>query len=382
MKKYGEIFSLVVFGLIAGIVIIELLWHLHQALLVSSDADQPFSPYVYLYGGQRHVFRNQDDFYLFSPDDKIRVAGALLSKQAPVVEFDYYLQTNNLGLIDTQNTEKNIASLLFVGDSFTAGEGAEPWVSTMRAEIDELKLQPINGGVIGAGFGNFAKLARFLSAQGINIRKVLVIFISDDYVRPIRQMPEKTLNCMDDFAECDGSDVMYPVPFAGDLTTRLEKIRERMLAHAERRPQTASETIRNRIKWLLPATSFVYAYVKGCAEKGCLTSYIKACWTRACSDSVAGIDEILNRYGRRNVLFVHLPEKQELERGPNWIGRLAREAIDHAHGMLFDGFRECHLTMDDYYVIDGHPNRNGYEKIASCVKKAATFVSQSDSNAE
>jgi hypothetical protein len=86
------------------------------------------------------------------------------------------------------------------------------------------------------------------------------------------------------------------------------------------------------------------------------------------------ISNIVRKYGSENVLFVHLPEKLELDKGPNWIGSMARKEIAKAHGRLFDGFRECGLNVDDYYVIDGHPNKRGYDKIANCVLKAVAEV--------
>ena len=53
--------------------------------------------------------------------------------------------------------------------------------------------------------------------------------------------------------------------------------------------------------------------------------------------------------------------------GPNELGIEARQSIRDAGGELYDGFKLCGLTEADYYIHDGHPNKQGYGKIANCV---------------
>src|SRR5712691_916624 len=182
MKHLLAICSLCLFGIIIGIISVEIAWFAYGFFFTLPNvSSSDFSRYIYLYGGQHHVFKNYDDFYVFSPNDKLRVVGANISTGPPVVEFDYHVQTNNFGLIDDRNLEKHADSLLLVGDSFTAGEGAEPWFEKISSGIRGLNFQPINGGIIGAGFGHFAKVDDLLSRHQIAIRKIIVIFISDDY---------------------------------------------------------------------------------------------------------------------------------------------------------------------------------------------------------
>jgi hypothetical protein len=74
--------------------------------------------------------------------------------------------------------------------------------------------------------------------------------------------------------------------------------------------------------------------------------------------------------GRDNVLFMYLPEKNELGSGPQSFGRKANEFILQ-NGLAFvDGRATCGLSLQDYYERDGHPNANGYAKIATCVRHA------------
>jgi hypothetical protein len=109
---------------------------------------------------------------------------------------------------------------------------------------------------------------------------------------------------------------------------------------------------------LLPASYRVVKYFTNRA--------LQARWRQAEQQSRAAIAELIKIYGPTNVAFLHLPQKSEIDSGPNDLGLSARRAIQEAGGRLFDGFRLCHLTVSDYYPTEGHPNSGGYGKIAAC----------------
>ena len=78
------------------------------------------------------------------------------------------------------------------------------------------------------------------------------------------------------------------------------------------------------------------------------------------------IANFIEAYGKENVAFIHLPQKNEMS-GPNEIGMEARRSIQDAGGELYDGLKLCGLTEADYHIHDGHPNKQGYGKIENCV---------------
>jgi hypothetical protein len=57
-----------------------------------------------------------------------------------------------------------------------------------------------------------------------------------------------------------------------------------------------------------------------------------------------------------------------------------RRAIRNAGGNLIDGFTPCRLTALDYHVHDGHPNKQGYGKIAHCVSRVVQQMATSGSD--
>jgi len=99
---------------------------------------------------------------------------------------------------------------------------------------------------------------------------------------------------------------------------------------------------------------------------------VRSAWAQ--HDSRAAIAALVNRYGRENVAFLHLPQKNEVAAGPNDLGLAARHAIEAAGGMLFDGFKLCQMTPSDYFPNDDHPNPHGYAKIATCAADVASSL--------
>ncbi len=98
--------------------------------------------------------------------------------------------------------------------------------------------------------------------------------------------------------------------------------------------------------------------------------------------SRAAISELVDRYGRENVAFLHLPQKNEIAGGPNDLGLAARRAIAAAGGTLFDGFKLCQMTPSDYFPNDDHPNAHGYSKIATCAAEIATSLASERAQGE
>lgn len=89
----------------------------------------------------------------------------------------------------------------------------------------------------------------------------------------------------------------------------------------------------------------------------------------AASKSV--IFDMLNQYGWDNIIFVHIPQKDEINYGtPNLLGKIAISAIQESGAQYYDGFKNCNLRERDFFVHDGHPNALGYEKISNCVLDA------------
>jgi hypothetical protein len=348
-------FLLTIGSILLGIVGIEILCRLFLPSIANRDRE----PHViYFFDGPSTIFRNYGDIFTYVPNSDIKILTVSYSEKDFRIEYDNDIQTNNFGLVQDSAVNPGKVSFMLLGDSFTEGVGASPWFPLASTEISKLGYQPINGGIGGSGFGSWLKLDRYLAAADINIRKVVILFISDDFHRPVWNVRPNELRCLSDQSSCSvGSEVFfrYRLPPPEALASWVTRIRE-----------ARATTLGAQAQALVPATYYIY---KQLSERLRLTPGARArvAWEERGEDEArAAIGEFIKIYGPKNVAFLHLPEKGELASGPDSLGLNARRSIQQAGGKLLDGFVLCHLTEADYHPNDLHPNRRGYEKIAAC----------------
>jgi lysophospholipase L1-like esterase len=337
---------LIIPSAVIGILLVELFYRLFVPSTGNSQIF--FNPMrrVIFFDGRDTIFRNEGSIFTYVPHNEIRNLTAFFFNDDFRIEYDYHFKTNNFGLVQDADVMLDRGSLLLLGDSFTEGQGAEPWFRLVSPKIDRLGYQPINGGLEGTGFEQWLKLDRYLAAKNVQIRKLVVLFISDDYLRSVRNFKPSELRCLLALPLCRVDESYgYRLPPREELSSWIAKIR------TARAPTTRKFWLRLRPEELLPASYQVYKYFR---------------LSRKEQQSRAAIAELIRIYGPENVAFIHLPQKDEVH-GPNELGLRARRSIQEAGGKLFDGFKLCRLTAADYYSNDDHPNSDGYAKIAVCV---------------
>jgi hypothetical protein len=311
---------------------------------------------VVFFGGEGPIFENHGDIFTYTPHNTVRNVTAFFSSDDFAVEYDYRFRTNNLGLVQDADVAPVRKSLLLLGDSFTEGQGAEPWFRVVSPTIERLGYQPVNGGVLGTGFQQWLELGGYLSSKNIDVSKVIVLFISDDYQRPVWNVPSPVFKCISSASLCRvEQSYFYRLPPPGEMRSWIVRVRD---ARGPMKPH-----LQLSASALLPASSTVYTYLKQLVTHA-----------QAKSGSRAAISELVDRYGRENVAFLHLPQKDEIAGGPNDLGLAARRAIEAAGGTLFDGFKLCQMTPSDYFLNDDHPNAHGYSKIATCTAEVASSL--------
>jgi hypothetical protein len=345
---------LLVLSVLLGIVLVESAWRFvpkrsdvyqwsNRYMLFSDDAGDT-------------VFRNIGAFFVYQPHRLVHSTAYYYAGSRWVKEYDYSFHTNNFGLVQLADVDPSRDALLVLGDSFTEGQGAAPWFEDIRAGSE---YQLVNGGLFGTGFAQWALLHDYLVKHNTRIKKLLVIFISDDFDRFVSNVPADVLSCIANWKTCDGSEGLYGEPPRAEerpaFLDKLKSLREQRLR--------ANDDLSKR---MLPATSLAIEYLlavikeRGPANRG---------YTPSNLENYKVIGRFLTSYGR-DVVFVHLPQKDELKFGISASGAAARQAISAQGGLVFDGFERCGLTQADYHPHDGHPNRAGYAKIAQCVSDA------------
>ncbi len=349
MKKIAS-WLLIIPSIFIGVLLFEIFSPLFLPWIRNTDTGM--QRLIYFFDGPDTIFRDFEETFTYVPHSDIRVLTVSYSDSDFNIEYDYHIQTNNFGLVQDNDVIPEQDSLLLLGDSFTEGVGAGPWFRLVSPEIYKLGYQPINGGIGGTGFSGWRKLEQYLTAADIRIRKLVVLFISDDYHRPVWNVRLGELRCFSDLSLCrveEGVYFRYRLPPPEELSSWIARIRTGRVA-----------TLKARAKALLPATYRAYESLK------LRLSPAMAREERREQESRAAIAEFIKTYGPENVAFIHLPQKEELDSGPDDLGLKARRSIEEAGGKLFDGFKLCRLTAADYHPNDQHPNSRGYAKIAAC----------------
>ena len=70
------------------------------------------------------TFNNVDNFFTYHPNQKITAANYYYKEGKFLDVYKYDIYTNNLGLVQKNNLNKKTPSILFLGDSFTEGQGS------------------------------------------------------------------------------------------------------------------------------------------------------------------------------------------------------------------------------------------------------------------
>jgi hypothetical protein len=208
---------------------------------------------VIFFDGASPIFENREDIFTYSPNKEIRNVAAFFSDDSFKVEYDYRFHTNNYGLVQAGDIVPERKSFLLLGDSFTEGQGAEPWFQLVSPAIGQLGYQPVNGGVLGTGFQQWLKLDRYLAAKNIQIGKLLVVFISDDFHRPVWNIPQEVSECLSASQLCRvDQSYFYHLPPPEGMSSWIAKVRA---ARGPLRPHVKLSTMA-----LLPATYSIYRY--------------------------------------------------------------------------------------------------------------------------
>lgn len=345
---------LLVFSCVVGLIFFEVgFFFLNRNQLQAYQWDKR---YMFFKGeGKSSVFKNINNFFVYQPNQKIESTAFYYVNDEWVKEYDYIIPTNNLGLVQTTPTFSNKDSLLLLGDSFTEGQGAYPWFEGFREKLN-IDLQLINGGILGTGFQSWKLLHDYLIAKDVKVKKLVIVFISNDYSRGVWNMPTNVLYCIQDAHLCKGDENFYGKHEGNNLAGFLDKLR----AYRERRlVDPESMEFKVFLKALLPGVTTVYKFLNDLFQPNVNTKL-----------NSAAIEQLVSQYGS-DVLFVHIPQKDEIE-----LGRITRQGeevvnkIKSVKGVFFNGHSQCRFERTDYFINDGHPNAKGYEKISQCVRDA------------
>ncbi len=300
------------------------------------------------------------------PNEAVR----LVAVYDDTIEFDVSFRTNRAGFVDHRDypvDPDSRAHYAFVGNSFTHGMGADPWVPKLRDRLRRMgqQIDLYNLGVNGASVQHFRKLLGSV-ATDLPVSHVVIVAISNDFLRPW-WVPVKTEAGIE-LCRPDGHcRRVRTVPFNATLPELIAHHRE-ALAMAPRAPL---DPIWKRLLW----QSHLYRVVRRQAQSARQlvapavdvddgTSLEHPRFLPANMEALAGIRA---DFPEMPIWLAHFPQREEVE-----LDRYDL-ALDETAAALkmnyFPALTSCAWSDDMYHSVNGHPNAKGYESFARCLSQ-------------
>jgi len=345
--------SLVIFlSILIGVFIVEFAW----SFLIPRNK-QPIYNFEKRYmlfsdSTSSGVFNNHDGFFTYQPNIEIISRTYYDINNSWVKEYEYKFKTNNFGLVQSNNLLASNKSILFLGDSATEGQGSEPWFNKLMNEHKGSGYQFVNGGILGTGFDQWLNLEKYLTGgRGLSIQKLVVIYVSDDYRRGILRINPKTQECLINYKSCNGPEDFYGIPSNNEFEY-LEMLKRN-------RSDIVSLRLRLFLRENFPALFTAINLVKNKIELNSIAP-----------KNLDAVLQLNKKYGPDNIIFIHLPLKDEVINGSyNYLGGILDQDLKK-HGIEpVNGYKLCKLNSSDFFVNDGHENSKGYDAVSKCVSE-------------
>jgi len=272
----------------------------------------------------------------FKPNNNVRWDNYYYNKGKFIKEWSYTFHTNNYGLVQKEDIS-NKKSILFLGDSFTQGVGAEPWIDKFEGRI--LDLQVINGGIFGTGFQQFKLMEEHLSSS-IDIQKIVVLYLGGDIRRGLFY---------------SGNNFGFEFPLSNqDPYDYLKEIQKKNVDIYKKKKLVykLKDFVRSQHLW-----SFARYIVQSVRLKN----------DETIKNNFQAIKDLHTKYGE-NIYFIKMKMPQEIVyQKDSYETKISLEFIKQ----LTDNTFQCNFenNINSFHQFDGHPNKDGYENLFKCVKK-------------
>ena len=302
----------------------------------------------YMMYSEGKLFKKYENFFKYYPNLNKRYLQFYFHKDKFEKIWDYNFPTNNFGLVQSNDIYKNKKSILFLGDSFTEGQGAPPWIDKFGKNF--LDYQVINGGIIATGFQQFEKIHDHIK-DTYNVEKVVIVYIGSDLRRGI--VLADTTDCLINNDYCKKDASVFSIP---SKETEIENF----LIQKHKLRQENKLSIKNKIKYLVRET---YTY-------NILRNYINT--IRLKDDSLIkanfqAIENLLNK-NEKKIILINIKTAQEIIKDQeSYETKLIRKHL--AKKKIQNHQCDMNNDINNFHKIDFHPNKKGYDEIFNCVKK-------------
>ena len=310
-------------------------------------------------------FQNHEGYFKYFPNTSIRSL-TLYSKTEPkdiadiVIEYDYVISTNNVGLVMTNDLETNDKVAFVIGDSFTEGQGALPWFYDLESGYDTpdfIKL--VNLGILGTGPMQWKNLASSITKElGLRVKGSVVNIIPADMPRSVWNFKVRELECLSK-AKCD-----YLYGFQGYKFIDSEG------------NEDIKRNILKSINQSIHIGSF-FQLIRYFAKRSHVVTVIYDEFVSLNdNDDVVTQNEVALlalKAAVNDKFFVNVVSEKSVNSTNYEDYRYAKGLIEFLEVNSID-YGWCDIPLDGFHKNDSHPNAKGYTVLRKCTENALSNV--------
>ena len=351
-KKKNRI--LIISSIIFSLILIEITLSIHFSIKKnkSLSSEEP----GYLLYDQGRTFMNKEKIVKYHPNKKILTEAYYKINDDFKKAYSYEITTNNFGLVQKNDLKKNVPSILFLGDSFTEGQGATSWIDKFDGKFREYQI--INGGILATGHQQFELMERHVSKK-YDIEKVFLLFIGHDIRRSPFLIHKNQMDCLNDFKKCKGDEIFFGFPISSeDPKNFLNFISDQRIKNYENMP--LKKKIKTKVRGFFSNLYVIKIPSDFLKEKFYKSKNIKI------KKNFAAIKRLYEKY-RENIFFIHVLTRNEILNGKTYESHFTEKFIQNFTDNLY--FCDFNRNLDYFNSLDHHPNEDGYNHLFKCVDK-------------
>ena len=310
----------------------------------------------YMLYEQGDVFINSDKVVKYHPNKKILTKAFVYVNNNFEEAYSYEIETNNFGLVQKDDLQKDVPSILILGDSMTEGQGEAAWINKFNGKFKEYQI--IGGGILATGVQQFAFMEEHVSSK-YNVDKILLLYIGNDIRRSPFIISKKQFSCLKNYKDCDGNEIFFGFPLKSKKPDNfLNDLRNRRLDNFENLPfkKRAKIKIKNFFSQSY-VLKFTMSFLK---EKFYKSKNIKI------KKNLAAMKKLNDKYGD-NIHFVNLKSYHEVKYQNDYETNFSRKFLKN----ITNNYHECDFNnnLDYFNPMHGPPNEEGYDYLFKCISK-------------
>ncbi len=358
-------FAVIFFSSVIAFSIVEFSYRLFS----EKDLKSSYTQRTMLFESGKN-FVNHKDYFKYFPNQSIRSMTLYSKPQANsiediVIEYDYIINTNNMGLVMKGDLRTGDKVAFIAGDSFTEGQGAPPWFYRLEDDYHSSPLKLVNLGILGTGPMQWKNLASSIIKElDLRVGASVINITPDDMNRGVWTIKDRELRCLYK-VDCD-----YNFGFQGFNFYNGHDYDDMKLAVlkslTEKKFFNSDDHVTSVKKYMKKShvTYDIYLFLKnkfGASKNEIVIMNEKA--LIAMKDAVEG-NFIVNVVSQKTVNSINF---NKIKYAKQLIQFLELNDINYSW---------CDIPPSGFHKNDGHPNSDGYEILRQCTKDALAKVIQ------